>query len=99
MRPLWPVLALMSTGCAATYRNVTKLETDWLGRVKSVEGGTQSPAMGWLDGLSNLLGSLSWLAVAGGAVFLILLWKAPGLFRRIRDQRAARAALSRRSQP
>ena len=88
----------MSTGCAATYRNVTKLETDWFGRVESVEGGTQSPALGALDGLSNLLGSLSWFAVAGGAVFLILLWKAPGLFKRLQEHRAARAALSRRSQ-
>lgn len=97
MRPLAAALLLMSSGCATTYRNVSKLETNWLGQVTSVEGGSQSTPLGILDSISSLTGSLTWLMVVGGVLFLLLCWKFPGWLRTIKDKRAARAALSRRS--
>ena len=100
MRPLSLAVLLMSTGCSTTYKNVAKLETNWLGQVSEVEGGTATAnGPGWMGGLSDLTGNLTWFLVVGGLLFLVLCWKFPGWLRTIKANRAARAALSRRSQP
>lgn len=94
MRWFWLALLL---GCSTTYRNVAKLETNWLGQVSSVEGGNASPntpGAGWLSDVTSLLGNLSWFLIVGAIIFCLVLWKLPWLFRTIKAKRAARAALS-----
>ena len=63
--------------------------------VTGIEGGSKSPpSTGWLSDVNGFLGNLSWFLVVGGLIFCLVLWKLPWLFRRIKEKRAARAALS-----
>ena len=91
---------ILALGCGTTYLNTRKVETRG-GFVTEVQGGSETSSE-WLGGLSDLTGNLTWLLVVGGLLFLYLCWKFPGIVRKIREKRAARAALShppKRSRP
>lgn len=90
----WGIVSL--SGCI-TYRNVGEVRTFGGFLVTGVDGGTQAQEVpeSWLENLRRLLGSVTWLAVVGGLILLVLAWKAPSLFQRIKDRRAAKAALKR----
>lgn len=93
----WIVTFTLLAGCSTTYRNVAKLETNWLGQVSAVEGGSatsNSPSAGWLTDVNGLIGNLSWFLIVGAIIFCLVVWKLPWLFRTIKASRAARAARS-----
>ena len=90
---------ILALGCGTTYLNTRKVETRG-GFVTEVEGGSEAGS--GLSGVTDLIASINWFMAVGLVAFLLLLWKAPGLFRKIREKRAARAALShppKRSRP
>lgn len=79
---LWLAVLFGLIGCGATYTDTKLVETNWYGRVTTVQGGETvakplgiSPVAGILDTLWSVTG----LLVVLGLLFVLLLWKVPAL--------------------
>ena len=68
--------------CGATYTNTAVVETNWLGTVSKVDGGTTTPkALGGnpLAGILDTAWSFMWLIALGVLLLLLLAWKVPAV--------------------
>lgn len=89
--------------CGATYRNTAKLETNWLGQVSEVDGGSTTPSnhgiFGGAEGILDTLWSYAWLAGFLLVLVAFVLWRFPAVrgfltAKKLREQRRAARSLN-----
>lgn len=89
--------------CGATYKNTAKLETNWLGQVSEVDGGSSSPSnhggFGGIGDILDTLWSFAWLIGLFIVLLLLLAWRFPAVrgfltAKRLREARRAAKALN-----
>ena len=72
----------LAVACGATYENVAKVETNWMGLVREVDGGKTTKTPLGTDTLGSILDTLwsfAWLIGLCLLLLLVAAWRIPSL--------------------